>query len=457
MQLLLQQRTELGNAIWLIQLRWVAVVGQLLTIFVVNFALQIDLPLRQLAFLIASTAVTNVLLHVLVLFLARQSEKSFSIPHLLTIVMAMDLVVLTGLLYWTGGMLNPFASFYFVNLAVSGLLVRPIYCWMLALLAILGVASLLILDLPNDVAVLERTGFAKFHEASFLSLSKQGYLFAFTTCSIVVTFFITMLRREILQQERLLQQAEREKSSSQRLEAMATLAAGAGHELASPLSTIAVVSKELSHTLDPSMVPAGVIRDVELIRSELDRCKEILGRMKSGAGDAAAERLDRITAIDLLEEVKSGLREPDRVHLLLREEDEELESIVPVQAVALAIKNLVQNALDASPVTSTVSIGLEATTSQAQNRPKEWTITIRDQGCGIAADILEQVGNPFFTTKEPGQGMGLGVFLSRNVIQRINGTLSFQPNTPSGTVCRVTLPVRVSGSSLVANETKYSN
>jgi two-component system sensor histidine kinase RegB len=434
----IETNSTIENAVWLVQLRWVAAIGQLLSVAVVQWVLAINLPLEPLLSLIGLTALTNLGLSGLLRWY-RTHDQAHSdplpFPWLPMATMTLDLVALTGLLYWTGGLQNPFAYFYFVNLAVAGLILRPLLSWGLATVAILGATVLLAVHLPTENLSIQGLSLDVLNALPFFSLAKIGYWIAFTTCTCVVTYFINVLSNELRLRERQLQDAERQRASAQRLEAMATLAAGAGHELASPLSTIAVVSKELSRSLNKTDTPANIVRDVELIRSELGRCRDILDRMKSGAGDAAAERLNSITAAELLDEAIVGLRSGQRVHLLMTDHNQTATTMLPIQAAALAIRNLIQNALDSSPSDSQVQVSLDVEEGL-------WRLKIVDRGTGIAADILQRIGEPFFTTKEPGQGMGLGVFLTRNVIDRLGGSMAYQPNSPTGTICTVELPLR---------------
>jgi two-component system, sensor histidine kinase RegB len=271
--------------------------------------------------------------------------------------------------------------------------------------------------------------------------TKVAFMVAFTTCCCVVTYFISMLAMELRQREVELAIVEKERERSQRLEALATLAAGAGHELASPLSTIAVVAKELSRNLEKSDSPPSVRRDVELIRQELSRCKEILHRMKSGAGEAAAENLHPVSLQEIVHETISAMREPERVRIEMSPSDGLKLGLLPKQAVSQALRNLLQNGLDASP--SDAPIVMKILPSKDPNTKLEhWQFTIVDEGTGMNAEVERRIGEPFFTTKEVGQGMGLGVFLTRNVVQGFGGELRFEANAFQGTTCYVTLPVK---------------
>ncbi len=196
---------------------------------------------------------------------------------------------------------------------------------------------------------------------------------------------------ELHRREQRLADSEQQRARGQRLEAMATLAAGAGHELASPLSTIAVVSKELSRNLDKIEAPASVKNDVELIRSELDRCREILARMKSSAGEAAAEQLDPVSIASLIEAISVGCatpaasssRPPRSRRPLQRSSCSSLGSCSPKHHPECNRRE---------PTTSTVRV-------QIRSLPKEWEIVVQDQGQGMALETLQRIGEPSLRPK----------------------------------------------------------
>lgn len=439
----LRAEPTVETAVWLVQLRWVAVVGQWLAVGITHWGLGIALPIIPLLSLIGVTVVSNLA----VTYVIRRYRIAPSIPlekdidvastssvHVpsswLGCLLLLDVLTLTGLLYYCGGVENPFSCFYLANIVVGGLILSPIWTWSLAVASV--VCTVWLLGFAPSLPAIG-TNYAA--SRTFFSVPKQGLLIALATCCTVITYFITVLVRELRRREKRIAEAEEQRERSQRVEALATLAAGAGHELASPLSTIAVVAKELHRKLEKADADPLIRRDVQLIRSELDRCREVLQRMKSGAGEAAAERMNQVTVDQLVTTILSPLREPDRVETVIEPilRDDAIQ--LPLQAVSQAIRNLVQNALDASPPTSRIAMHL-------QKRDEGWLVLIIDQGSGMHDEVLRRIGQPFFTTKDVGQGMGLGVFLTRNVITGLGGTLQFESTSGRGTTCRVTLPRR---------------
>lgn len=446
---------HVSTAIWLTQLRWVAVAGQLLVIGYVWFVLQIPLPIAAMLLLVAVTAASNVALW---LWARRLKRVSLGTPiglsklpfesaypnqddtigsRAITVLLGIDVFTLTALLYCSGGAANPFIFFYFANIAIAGMLLPRVWAWCIAFVSILG--CLLLLNQSHSLQVFEQSPLS--HLAEW-SVSKYAFFIAFSTCCCVITYFVSMLAMELRQREVELAVVEKERERSQRLEALATLAAGAGHELASPLSTIAVVAKELSRNLEKTDASLSVRRDVALIREELNRCKEILHRMKSGAGEAAAEHLHPISLSEIVQETIEAMREPHRVDIQFSQEVGERQALLPKQALSQALRNLLQNGLDASQAGQQVELRVTTENGIVGKRFRElWQIMIVDNGSGMSSEVQRRIGEPFFTTKEVGQGMGLGVFLTRNVIYGLGGELRFEQAVEGGTICRVTLPV----------------
>jgi two-component system sensor histidine kinase RegB len=415
------------TATWLTVLRTLAAVGQVVTITAVALGWTRDLPWSQLAGLVVLTVATNIALAFWVSGLRNRpttNELSWKAQWVLFGVLLLDLCSLTAMLALTGGPENPFLLFYFVNLAVSGLMLRSPWPWVIA-----GSSILLLLGLiewHQPLTILTPGG----EPSAAWPVRHQGLAVAFATSALLTTWFITKIHNELSEGQKRLRDSQLLNAKMQRLEALATLAAGAGHELASPLSTIAVVVHELGKRADADPSATALAKDIALIRSEVHHCRDILARMKSSAGEAAAERLDPVTPEDLLNQVRMGIR----VRFVWPPTAAQTKAVLPVQALAVALRNLIQNGLDASAPSGLVEVTLRTTAI-------EWLLTISDSGHGMKQETLERIGDPFFTTKEPGHGMGLGIFLTQNVLRRLGGELHFESEIGSGTLATVRLPV----------------
>ncbi|RLS73869.1 MAG: sensor histidine kinase [Planctomycetota bacterium] len=441
-----QERETIGDesdastAMWLAQLRWIAIAGQLIVISFVSLVLGIPLAIPQLLALVLLTIASNVALWAIARrVIAKASTQpngyqGFVPNRLLGGVLLFDVAILTGLLYFSGGAANPFTLFYVANIAVAGVVLSRFWAVLISAASVMGCFWLL--HSASPVSVFEGSPYE--HRAAW-GVTKWAFWISFATCSWVLTYFVSQLATEVRLRDRRLAIAEKDKERAQRLEALATLAAGAGHELASPLSTIAVIAGELSRRLDKPEIPDKVKRDFGLIREELSRCKDILHRMKSGAGEAAAERLHPVALKEIIDETLSAMREPHRVDLSMDKAVGDFKGMLPKQALSQALRNLLQNGLDASEPTSHVSFS--STILMDKQDQRVWQLQILDAGSGLSDEVFRRIGEPFFTTKEVGKGMGMGVFLTRNVIQGLGGSIRFERAIPSGTLCTVRVPI----------------
>jgi signal transduction histidine kinase len=282
---------HLGTSAWLLRLRWFAVFGQLATVSVAG-AFGSDLPWAPLLGLIALTAVSNA---AYALWLQRANrgrqkptdaagDRVARADKIATSLMMMDLVTLTAMLYFSGGIDNPFSLFYFVNLAVGGVILRPRWAWALTAMAILGCGLLIYASLPI-------AGLIEPQRQGEHSLHTLGLFIAYATCGSVVTHFVTRTAAELTRSERLLSETQAEHQRVMRLEGLTTLAAGAAHELATPLSTIDVIARELGRHLQDCETPESVREDVRLIDQQLEICRQILRRMRVAVGDSMADWL----------------------------------------------------------------------------------------------------------------------------------------------------------------------
>jgi two-component system sensor histidine kinase RegB len=423
-----------------LHLRWLAVVGQLVTILAAGLLTDVSLPYVKLLMLVGVTAVTNLIYGIWLTRVLPDDPQDlepaplddgdvFDLTHAVSLgLMLLDLVTLTVMLYFSSGPDNPFSFFYFVNLAVGGVMIRPRYAWSLTLLAVLGYTFLLHFHIP--VQELNAA-----HPIGLLDLRTVALMFAFGTCASVVTYYVTRTAGELQERELQLRRTQAAQAASQRLEGLTTLAAGAAHELATPLSTIDVIVRELSRHLEDVKKPETVETDLKLIESQLEMCRQILQRMRSAAGDSMAQRWDRTTVGELIDTTLEGIRDPHRVDVTDGSDSVEQQPLwVPQEAVAQAVRNLIHNGLDASGEAGRVR--LESTIDDQRLR-----LSVSDEGAGMTEDVLGRVGDPFFTTKEPGRGIGLGLFLARNVISQLGGRIDFRSQPGLGTTATVLLPL----------------
>jgi two-component system sensor histidine kinase RegB len=415
---------------WLVRMRWAAVAGQLLTVAVARWGLGLEIQLGWLLAIVAFTAASNALLAASLDRLAgRASEVAAA-------VIALDVVLLTALLGLSGGAANPFSVLYLVHVSLAALLFG--FRWSLAIAGLCAAcyATIFAVHAPlmdhaghggHDM------GHGMSHGPGSIDLHLQGMWAATVVAALILSYFVARTASALRERDAQLRALERAASRNEKLVALSALAAGAAHELGSPLGTIAVAASELDRAAQRMPGAEALAEDARLIREQAARCREILARMSGEAGADLGEGLDPIDLAALFGAVRERLdaREWQRLTVACAAPDATLRA--PRTALAQALVNLVRNGLAAAPERSPVSL-------DASVHGEHVRFEVRDGGGGMAPDVLARAGEPFFSTRPAGAGMGLGLFLSRAVAERLGGRLSLEADPDGGT--RAVLEVR---------------
>ncbi|MEZ4400348.1 MAG: ATP-binding protein [Kofleriaceae bacterium] len=399
------------NATWLIQLRWAQIVGQAATILVADLGLGVNLPLGLLWGVVAIGLAANLILAASV----RRTRRADG--WALAAVMALDVALLTALLYLTGGADNPFGFLYLVQIALATVILDAAWTWALVALSFIGFGSLLVDHQTLAVAPSTRA---------------VGGWVALGVAAAFIVHFLRRVTDALAARDAELAEARSLTERQERLASLATMAAGAAHELATPLGTVALVAKELERHL-AGHADRSLVDDARLIREQVGRCRAILDQMAGGTG-AAGEGLAVVTVGALLDEAQAGARPEPAVRRQLPPEVLAATVNLPVRAVTQALRSLITNAQDASPPDAEVTIA-------GTCRAGVLALEVADRGRGMPAEVLARIGEPFFTTKPPGRGMGLGLFLARAVFESIGGAMAIDSREGLGTRLTVTMPV----------------
>ena len=422
-------RLQLG---WYLRLRAALLLGQVAVTVGAACGLGVALNWLPLGVILAAFAGTQA-----VALAANRPSKAPDVRWLLGLIV-LDIVTQSALLHFEGGPFNPFATVYVVYVAVAALLLGARTAAACGLLCLVAGGTVSLWYDPFDVAGIR----ARHGEEAFDRLVAVTSMIAYSACAACIVYFIGRVQHALGQREVQLADARACAARVDSLAALTTLAAGAAHELSTPLSTIAVVSKDLATHLERAGLPADVIEDVRLVRSEVDRCRTILHKMAARAGQKPGEALEPIAVGVLMDRAiaAAGLTsveldiQPGVDVAFLRAPIDALE-----QAVAGVLKNARQASLPGVPVIIRVRRGDGAC-----------LIDVEDHGTGMPADVLARAGEPFFTLKEPGEGMGLGLFLTRAVVEQMGGSFALTSSAGAGTRASISVPfelVRDSGNS----------
>jgi two-component system, sensor histidine kinase RegB len=415
---------------WVVRLRYGMAAGEIAVVLGMYYGLRLEFPLAWALAPLAVVLASNGLLSGLRTLPSRFTQETLGAAFCL------DTICLTAMLGFTGGPNNPFSLLYLVQITLSAVVLRRTWTWILGALSTAGFGLLFFLRLPA-------AAFASHHPDEGLSSHLIGMWIAFVVAASLITFFTGKISDALRRREQDVLVLQEQVAKNERLASLVTLAAGAAHELGTPLGTIAIVARELEHYAAHVASNAAVLADSRLIRSEVDRCRRILERMSAQSAEPTGETPARITLRDLLTQVSDQFPEARRAGLQLELADEELAAVLPARATVQSLVALVQNAFDATS-------GRGAVVISARHSDSSVIVAVRDQGHGMPADVLRRIAEPFFTTKEPGKGMGLGTFLVRTFAESLGGRVVFHSLPGEGTTATLELPLHAPGEAHVA-------
>jgi len=415
------------NLTWLVHLHWWAIAGQTVLIAAAQAFTRLGLPLGTLALVLAGEGLLN-------LGLWAVSRRAHATDAVIGAVMVADALVLTVVLGLTGGAANPFSTLYLVNVALAAVLLPPRWSWLVLGVSLGGFAGLFAHERLYDSAYhihpdMGLEGLIRTHLV--------GMWLALALASVFVVFFVQRLTHVLAVRERELRETRTQAVQREKLAALATLAAGAAHELSTPLSTIAIVAKELQRSLKDSVAPE-VRADLQLVRDQIARCREILDRMSAQSGANMGEPFVSIGVAQWIEQALAALVPRDRVRVEVFPPAGEVAIFGPPKALAETLRGLLKNAVQASPAGAEVVLR----TAIVDGRVRA---TVVDRGKGMAPEVLVRVGEPFFTTKVPGEGMGLGLFLTRALAEQLGGEFRITSSPGAGAEATIDLPATPAG------------
>ena len=397
----------------LLLMRWLAVAGQLTLIAAAQPLLDIALPLAPMLAIVALLAGFNLATR---LRLARGGAVG---DGELFAQLCVDITALTLLLFFSGGAANPLVSLYLPSIAIAAVVLPGRFAWGVVGLSVAAYSLLVFANVPLPVADAER--------ATRLHLA--GMWLIFVASAALIAWFVARMAAAIRSRDLELAAAREEALRNERVVALGSLAAGAAHELGTPLATMAILAGELSRTagLSPEMQ-----EDLVLLREQVEHCKGIITSLAARAGQTRAEGGGALTLDRWLEQVVARWQRL-RPHA---EPKVSLHGTLPAPRVVSeatleqALLNLFNNAAD----TDGGTVDIEAEWDSEQLR-----IEVRDRGPGFDEKALLQAGRTFFTTRA--EGTGIGLFLAHAAVERLGGRIVLANREGGGAVIRVELPL----------------
>jgi len=340
----------------------------------------------------------------------------------------MDVFALTGLLYFSGGSANPFVSLFLLPLLIVAATLAKPYIWAMASFTTLCYGWLMLF---HDSSLSSSTMQHMQHmdmPQSALSSHTLGMAFSFIFSEAVILFFVMSLAETIRNRDQKLAAAQEKAIRDKHMIALGTLAAGAAHELGTPLGTMAVLTKEmqLEHPDD-----SDLSEQLDILRSQVDRCKTTIAQMNNSVGQHKASNGQGVDIsayiTDIAEQWQSKHSE---VLLKLDMKQDQAPTLVVDDTFQQVVKNLLNNAAEASPKAVQMHIHWDEQTLD---------IGVRDFGTGLSDEVKASLGTPFFTTKPHGQG--LGYYLAQAVVSRMDGSISIDNHEEGGAYVTIRIPL----------------
>jgi len=400
------------NFMLLVQLRWLAVGGQLATILAVRYLLGIPLPVHTMLM----TAMLLVVLNLLVLIAERRHTPT-NLQLLAGLIV--DVTCLTLQLYLSGGATNPFVTLFLLQVVLGAVLLEAWSSWLLVAITSAAFAALTLAFRPIALPAL----YASHLSPPFLFAS----WFNFTLASVLLVAFVTRIAQNLRDRDARLARLRQRAVEEEHIVRMGLLASGAAHELGTPLASLSVALGDWRHEAAIAANPA-LAAEVEDMRIEVARCKHILAGILFAAGEVTGEAPARTGLRRFVGGIVADWTGPAQATL-----DDQLShdaTIVADHALAQALINLLDNAAEAGATRIGVTL----------RRDDDLLVfVVRDDGHGFPPSILNNIGKPYQSSKDR-RGAGLGLFLSTNVLRTLGGTLDARNLLSGGAEVTLRLP-----------------
>lgn len=414
----LDDQADRKNMRLLIDLRWVAIAGQLLAIAFARIGLGIALPLTPMLFVAGALIAMNLASLV-------WAFDHPQVSHLVLLLMLLlDIAALSAQLYLSGGAGNPFAFLFLLQVALAPVLLESWANWLVVLAAGSGLGFVALVHRP----LVFPSGDSR---AQVIGWPLAGLLVCFALEAALLVVFARRMMRNLRQRDIALAALQRRAVEEDHIVRMGLLASGAAHELGTPLSVVSVILDDWQRM---SLVPASGEQAQELqeMQKAVQRCKSIVTGILLSSGEARAEATQLNALRSFMDDVITEWRAAHPAAAIDYRNlfDDDLQ-IVSDAVLKQVIFNVLENAYEASPAWIAISL---------QRDQGLLKLSVRDRGPGFTADMLEHLGWPYHTTKTRAGG-GLGLFLVVNVVRKLGGEVQATNHAAGGAEVTITLPL----------------
>ena len=433
---------------WLVQSRWGMVVAFLVALVLSELGAvqRMDAPP-----VLAGASIT-----ILTNLVAPIARNYMGMGRLTVGLLVFDILVLTVVLYVTGGAANPLSALYLMPIALAAVMLPTRFAWILA--GLTASMFFLLFFSPESHRHQAKMVGAEAHNAqehedhdplhhhagsaiiapppiatNIFDLHLRGMWMAFTLTAVSMAYFVTRVSQALRKRDAQLEEARTRAFRAERVASLASLAASTAHELGTPLASIGLAASEMRRAIASSKPPSVLLADTDLVAAEVRRCREIIDAMLGAAGETIGEPPVHIDAMDLVRDAVSSLSRDEAGRVVLPQSPPKLSMHAPRRIVAQTLQNLLRNALDASSEEQSIEVSYR----QLEDRA---VFAIIDHGVGMNDKTCAEAFEPFVSTKS-GRGRGMGLFFVNSVATRLGGEVRLESEAGKGTRAILEVPI----------------
>ncbi len=395
----------LGN---LIKIRWIAIFGQILAILFVKFILEIDIPFIETLLIILLSVCVN-------FYSYFEERKNKTISNIKAFsYLLFDTLQLGILLFLTGGIVNPFSILILAPVITSASYLPALLTVILSMISISIIIVLnfyfIPLDLKNEFILPQIYSFGLVSSLIITVVFIAIYAYLFASSSRKISNALSSSKLQILNQKKITE--------------VGSLSAAAAHELGTPLNTIFLILNDLLKDKNLKQ-DKNIIKDIILLKSQADRCREILQKLSQNPLKLKDKFLEKVKLTDLIK-INFEKFNKNKTLKIIENFDQDEPEIIFKDEIMYALGNIIQNAIFYSN---------NLVTAELQYSKDNTLIKISDNGNGYPKDIIDKLGEPYISKNN--EGMGLGIFISKNLIENMGGKILFYNKKHQGAVVEI--------------------
>ncbi len=399
----------------LIKIRWIAISGQLFTIFLVYFYFKIEI----LIFFCIIVVLISTLLNLLLFYF--QKKKNNLNDKEFFYILLFDTIQLAILLSLTGGIYNPFSLLLIAPLIISASYLKITFSIIHLMFSILTVFFLSFFYLELNF----------FSELNIPRLWTYGLVFSLITALIFIAIYVYVFARSSRSMSAALDQTKHLLSNQKKITEIGSLSAAAVHELSTPINTIFLILDDL---MDVKMIKKNnnIKNDFKLLKSQAEKCKQILLSLSENPQNMKDNFFDKTTLSNIIKLNFDKFNEKN-IKLIINIATKENEPLINFKdELMYGIGNIIQNAVQHAE-------NLVETDIIWDNQ--NINLIIKDDGLGFSKEVLDKIGNPYISSKKI-KGMGLGIFIAKNLIENMNSKIKFSnQNDNQGSLVEINLNI----------------